>query len=330
MFKIEFFQVAKTLLRNNNFIITTHVNPDADAIGSQLAIAYILKKINKKINLINYSALPYNLKFLDVDNLIEQYNPELHDDIIKKSECLIVVDLNRLNRTVKMEKVLREFSGEIIFIDHHEFPENINQLLLLDTNYSSTGELIYDLINYTKIVEIDKNIADSLYSAIMTDTGSFRFDRTTSDTHKKIADLIDKGANPNKLYENIYDQGELSRLNLLGLVLSEIKTIYDGKLAYMLVTQEMLIKTNCNEEEVDGFINYCISVKGVRIGVLFFELKNGIKISFRSRGEIAVNKLASEFGGGGHLNAAGTRLYNCTLNEYFDKVLVAAEKYLEE
>lgn len=327
MYNLIQHKVVTTLLKYNSFIITTHVNPDADAIGSQLAICYFLQKLGKNCHLINHSLTPYYLEFLDKEKQIEKYDSEKHDFLILEADCLLIVDLNRINRTVSMEKIIRSFDKEIIFIDHHEDPENLG-LKLVDITYSSTGEIVYDLIKNSELVEIDINIAENLYAAIMTDTGSFRFDRTNEATHIKTAELISKGAVPNLIYQQIYEQNNFSKIKLLGEVLSDITLNETGEIAYMIITQDLLKKNNSSEEEVDGYVNFCLSIKGVKIGLLFFELNNGIKISFRSRGEIAVNKLAKEYGGGGHLNAAGARLFNVNLNGYVDKVLESAKKYL--
>ena len=324
----DFSKLAEYLKNRDNFVITTHVNPDADAIGSELAIASILKKLGKKVKVVNYSETPYFLKFLDSNNFIEVYNPSHHDKIIKSAEAIIVVDVNDLRRTVKMEKVLRESNAIKICIDHHQDPEAFFDLGIISTDISSTGEIVYKFIKETGIVEPDYEIAVQIYSAIVTDTGSFKYDRTTPETFRIAADLLELGVVPNVILDKIYDQNKISKSRLLGKSLCTMKQNQSGEICYMQITQQDLKETGATEAEVDGFVNFCLSVQGVKIGILFFELSDGIKVSLRSKGKIPVNKVAAEFGGGGHLNASGIRMFNTTLNEKKNEILQTAEKYL--
>lgn len=324
-----FTKLKKLIEQNNSFVLTTHVNPDADAIGSELALYHLLKKKKKKVKIINTSETPEYLNFLDPNSIIEHYQPSEHDLLLLKSEVLIALDLNQISRIARMSSVFAQSSKLKICIDHHQEPEDFTELLINDTDFSATGEIIFDFIDKVYPESFDINIAENLYAAIMTDTGSFRFERTNSKTHLIASKLLELGVNPTEIYNNIYDKNNLGKLKLLGDVLSNLKVKYDQKLAYMIITQDMLKQYKTKETEVDGFVNYCVAIKNVQIGLLFFELKNGIKISFRSKGEIPVNKLAAEFGGGGHQNASGARIFDCTLNDYLNKVLTASKKYLK-
>ncbi len=325
-------QIHKKLLdvlkSKNKFIITSHVNPDPDAIGSELAIADILKQLGKEYFILNTSSTPYNLKFLDIDNQIQKYNEEEHKTNFESVDSAIVLDLNSLNRTVRMEEKFRKFEGEKICIDHHTYPEDFYDFGLINETKSSTGEVLFDFINSCKELEFNENIALNLYSAIMTDTGSFRYSKTTPELHKKVAKLLSFNLNPEEIYNEIYAQYKFSRVKTLGKSLSTIEITKSEKVSYLIVTQAQLKEANAEESEVDGFVNFALTTKGVQIGILFFELKDGVKISFRSKGKTPVNLLAQEFGGGGHTNAAGTRLYNISLDEIIPKVLESAEKLL--
>jgi len=323
-----FNELKKIIEENNSFLLTTHVNPDADAIGSELALFEILKKLGKQVRIVNHSQTPYNLKFMDEENLIEQYSPEKHNSLFESLNVCIVMDLNNASRTVKMEKSIHEFTGIKICIDHHQDPEDIFSLIVGSTDYSATGEILFKFIKETKLVEINSFIANQLYAAIMTDTGSFRFERTTSEVHLIIAELISYGVNPTLIYDKVYNQFNFGRVRLLGETLSTIELDSTKRIAYMVVTNEMLEENNANEADVDGFVNYCLTISTVEIGILFYELKDGLKISFRSKGIIAVNKLAAEFNGGGHRNAAGSRLFNITINDIKNSVLEKALFYL--
>ncbi|MBZ0180364.1 MAG: bifunctional oligoribonuclease/PAP phosphatase NrnA [Melioribacteraceae bacterium] len=326
----QLFNELKIIIEKyENFVITTHVNPDADAIGSELALYFLLKKKLKSVKIINTSETPEYLTFLDKDSIIERYKSEIHDEELSKADVLIALDLNQISRTARMSDEVGKLKSLKVCIDHHQAPEDFADLLINDITYTATGEIIFDFIEQTFPDAFDINIAENLYAAIMTDTGSFRFERTTSNTHLIAAKLLDMNVNPTEIYNKIYDQNNYSKLKLLGQALSELKITHDEKLAYMVITQEMLKRFDTKETEVEGFVNYCVSIKGVQMGLLFFELKNGIKISFRSKGNIPVNKLAAEFEGGGHQNAAGARIFDAKLEEYLNDVINAAKKYLE-
>ncbi len=327
---IDFSHLFDLLKKHSSFIITTHVNPDPDAIGSEVGTAEILKQINKKFKIINRSETPYNNKFLDFENLIEIFDEKIHAEIFNNYDAAILLDLNHLNRTSKMEPFFREFKGEFICIDHHTDPEKFTENLFIDESKSSTGEIIYDLIESNNELKLNYDCAVALYSAIMTDTGSFRFSKTNPEVHRKAAKLLELGLSSEEIYDKIYSQYDFSRNKMLGNALSTIQITDSGKISYMIITQEMLSAANGLEADVDGFVNFALNTKGVKIGVLFFELKKGIKISFRSKDLIPVNLLAQQFGGGGHLNAAGTRLYDTDLNTMIPKVIDAAEKLLAD
>jgi len=325
----NYIELKKEIEKYNSFILTTHVNPDADAIGSELALYNVLKKLGKEVFIINHSSTPYNLEFMDKEKIIMKYDEtKLH--LLEKADALILLDLNQTNRVVSMESAVKNFNGLKICIDHHQDPEDFVNLFIGGSEYSATGEIIYDFIKETQIVKLDHDIAYQIYAAIMTDTGSFRFERTSPKIHLITAELLSLGVDPVEVYDKIYNQFHFNRVKLLGDALSSIQLDSTGRIAYMFLTKEQQEKNNSVEADVDGFVNYCLTIKGVEIGILIYELKDGIKISFRSKGNIPVNKLAIEFGGGGHTNASGSRLYNVTIDDIKDKIIETAKKYLND
>lgn len=326
----KFNELLAILKSNQSFIITCHVNPDADAIGSEIAMAEILTQLGKDFKIFNTSSTPYNLKFLDPDNYITKFSTEQHAELIQNADASIFLDMNFLNRTVRIEAYFRKFEGTKICIDHHTNPENFADFAIIDASKTATGEILYDFVDEIDELEFNEKIAVPIYAAIMTDTGSFRFPKTTADTHEKIAKLLKYNLKPEEVYDSIYNQYKFSRVKLLGETLHTISLSESAKVAYMIVTQESLIRSKAIESDVDGFVNFALTSKGVEVGILFFELKDGVKISFRSKGEIPVNKLAEEFGGGGHLNASGTRLFNVSLQEIMPKVLSSADKLVSK
>lgn len=326
---MDFSKLKEIIEQNETFLLTCHVNPDADALGSEIAFAALLQKLGKSVGIVNHSETPDFLKFLDYQNLIEKYEPEKHDKLIAEVDVLVAIDFNQSDRVVSMEESFVNSKALKICIDHHQEPHDFVDFFFNGTEFTATGEIIFDFIKETKIIELDEMIALNLYSAIMTDTGSFRFERTTAKTHLIAAELLKFNLSPIEIYDKLYNQNDLSKIALLGATLETIATAHNGKVAYMTITRKMLADAKADESEVDGFVNYCMSVKGVRIGLLFLEVKKGIKISYRSKGEIPVNKLAAEFEGGGHTNAAGSRIYGGTLKEYLPKIVAASEKYID-
>lgn len=324
---LKFDKLKEVIENNQKFLITTHVNPDADAIGSEIALYNILSRLGKSVTVINHSETPYNLEFLDFKNVIEKYDPEKHKSSFAETDVLIFLDLNQIDRVVSMEEISDASKKIKVCIDHHQDPQDFVDLALIDTDYAATGEILFDFIKKTGIVELDYELAVPIYAAIMTDTGSFRFERTTSKTHYIAAELLEAGVVPYQVSDMIYDQMKPSKFRLLGEALKTLTVTESGGVAYMTITQDALKRSGAIESDVDGFVGYCTAVKGVKVGLLFFELKDGFKVSFRSKGNIPINKLAAEFDGGGHFHAAGTRLYGKDLEGYKSKIVETAEKY---
>ena len=328
---IDFKLLKKIISDNNSFLITTHVNPDADALGSEIALYLILEELGKKVYIVNYSETPYNLIFLDKPKAIETYDGDKHIPIIHTVDIIIAVDFNKSDRTVKMKLAINESSALKICIDHHLDPEKFADHYFIDNKYSSSGEIIYDFIKKTRIVKLTYDLAYPLYAAIMTDTGSFRFERTTEGLHLIAAEMLKLGVVPGEVYDKIYDQCKISKFKLLGLSLNTLKLFGENKsVGYMILTQKDFKDTGALESDTDGFVNYALSVENVKIGIIFVELNEGFKVSFRSKGNVSVNNLAKEYGGGGHTNAAGARFFKNNLNELMPGILNKAVEYVNK
>ena len=323
---IDFQKLADIVNNNNTSLITTHVNPDADAIGSEIALGEMFRVLGKKFKIINHSATPYNLQFLDSENVIEKYDSALHSFYFDSMDVLIALDFNKADRMVSMQKAFSDSKQLKICIDHHQDPQDFVNFHFIDSNYAATGHILYDFIKSTDIIKINKDIAAPLYAAIMTDTGSFRFERTTANLHRIIADLLDTGIDPTWIYDQLYDESKLSKIKLLGKCLTSLKLIAENKIGYMLLTQNDFSEFGAFESDTENFVNFIISIEGVKLGMLFIELKSGFKVSFRSKGKLPANKLAGIFGGGGHTNASGARFKDSKMQEMIPKILNEAEK----
>jgi phosphoesterase RecJ-like protein len=327
---IDFNKLKQILQKNNSFLLTTHVNPDGDAIGSEIALYFILKELGKKVYIINHSETPYNLEFLDSDGIIKKYDEHKHHYIFNEADVLVAVDFNRPDRIVSMQNGFEKSNKLKICIDHHQDSAAFADYFFNDVSYSATGHIIYDLIKNTGIVNLQFKTAFPIYAAIMTDTGSFRFERTTPELHHIIADLLNQNVIPGEVFDRIYDQSKFSKIKLTGAALDSIQ-LYgsENKIAYMILKQETFNKLGAFESDTDNLVNYTLSIEGVVIGIMFMELKDGFKVSFRSKGTIPMNKLAGEFGGGGHINAAGARLHNVKMEELIPEILTKTEEYLK-
>jgi len=325
---IDFQKLAHIISTHQSFLITTHVNPDADAIGSEIAFSNMLKLIGKDFSIINHSETPYNLRFLDTENAIEKYNPEHHNSYFNSADVFVALDFNRADRMVSMQKSFTDVNKIKVCIDHHQDPEEFVDFQFIDSEYAATGHILYDFITITGIIKLNKEIAAPIYAAIMTDTGSFRFERTTAELHRIIANLLDTGINPTEIYNQLYDESKLSKIKLLGKCLNSLELIDENKIGYMIITQSDFIELNAIESDAENFVNFILSVQDVKLGMLFIELKNGFKVSFRSKGKLPVNKLAGLFGGGGHQNASGARFRESKMSDMLPKILREAEKFI--
>lgn len=320
--------IIGTIHRHKNFVLTTHVNPDGDGLGSELAFAIALRQLGKTATIINHSSTPENYCWLDTGKEIIHFIPEQHRDLLLQADAVFILDTNQPERLRSMEPFIRQTKAVKVVIDHHLEPHGFADQYFIDDQATSTGEIVYRLLSTLGTIQIDAAIATALYTAIMTDTGSFRFPRTDPESHRIAAHLLECGADPSQIYVNVYEQWTSGRMRLLGEVLDSMKTAYDGKLSYVVCTQKMFRETGTTEVETDNFTTYPMSIKGVVVGILFNELKNGVKISFRSKGSIPINQLAKEFGGNGHLNAAGARLFDVSLESIVTSVIEKAGKYL--
>jgi bifunctional oligoribonuclease and PAP phosphatase NrnA len=322
------FETFRTLVESHtHFVLTTHVNPDGDGLGTEVALGLYLQKQGKQAIILNCSATPENYSFLAKLYPIIQFDPSLHAQILENAEVIIVLDTNHPDRLVAMKSALLSSHAEKICIDHHLEPGDFADLYILDESSTSTGEIVYRLINYLMNHNMDSETAIALYTAIMTDTGSFRYPKTDSETHKIIAQLIHMGADPVAIYEQVYERGPMNRMRLLGLALADMQMSHDGKIAYIVLTREMFDSTQTTEIDTEAFVPYTMAINGVQIGLMFSEFNGIIKVSFRSKGDIWINELAKEFGGNGHKNAAGARIPNGRLDEIVPQVLENAGSY---
>jgi phosphoesterase RecJ-like protein len=320
--------VSAALLRGRRFVLTTHVNPDGDGLGSELALARFLRGKGKTVTILNHSATPKNYAWMDPAGELVAFVPERDRDILLQADTIVVLDTNHPERLRSLQPFVTESAAVKIVIDHHLEPHPFADQYLIDDDATSTGELVYRLLAHIDAAALDSSMAVPLYTAIMTDTGAFRYPRTDPEIHRIAAHLLELGVTPIEVYANVYEDWTPGRMRLLGEVLDSMKTAHNGKVAYVVCTRKMFQDTGTSEVDTDNFTSYPMSVRGVVVGILINELQHGVKISFRSKGTIPINELAKEFGGNGHLNAAGARLFDATVDQAVATVIEKSGKYV--
>ena len=322
--------VLDQLLDAERVVITTHIRPDGDALGSQIALALFLRKLGKTVTLLNADAPPRNLEWmLDLSDVTTFTGALKQLKRIAEADTVVVVDTNTEERIGKLGPSVRGSAAPKLLIDHHPGPESWFDHQIVRTDAAATGEILYDLIAEHDADLIDAHIATALYAAIMTDTGSFRYGSTTARVHQITADLLERGdIAPEPIHTAIFDTRMASSLRLLSRALDTITTVYDGQLAYVVVSLDAMNGVGARSDEAEGIVSYPLSLEGVRAAVIFLETPSGIKCSFRSKGALAINGWARAFGGGGHRNAAGAYIRE-PLREVIDRVIAAAPEHLD-
>jgi phosphoesterase RecJ-like protein len=321
-------EIRPVVLGAKTAAITTHVNPDGDAIGSSLGVFHFLKQLGISAKVVNCSPTPYNLTFLPGANEIEVYDADKHDDFLKNADLLFILDANAVSRVQSMERIVLESQATKIIIDHHLNPESFARYYAIDTLASSTAELVWKFIHSFENAKMTAQIAPALYAGILTDTGSFKFPRTTPEVHRIVANLIEAGADPFMISNEIYNTAPFEKTLLLGEALAGMKLYFGGRFCVMMIPQELFKKTGTSELDTEGLVHHTLGFKGAVMGLLMTEADEGrmIKMSFRSKGEVAVNTIAAEFGGGGHFNAAGARAEGRSMAEVLEEILAIIQK----
>lgn len=303
--------VKKTLSSAKQIVITTHHKPDGDALGSSLAMYHWLQSKGHDVRVIVPSDFPNFLDWMPGRNKVINYpaDKEHSDQLIAKADIIFCLDFNGLSRINLMEESVRASSALKFMIDHHLEPEGFDDFRHWNSNASATAELVYDfIVNMIGDPEaITSDIADCIYTGIMTDTGSFRYSNTSASVHRIIANLIDRGAQHWKIHEYIFNSSTENRLKFLGYcLLHRLEVLPEYNTALFSVSGEDLAKFNVGTGDTEGLVNYALSLHGIRLAALIIDRGELVKLSLRSLGEFPSNEVCREhFNGGGHRNAAG-------------------------
>jgi len=313
-------KIDKIIREHEKFIITTHLNPDGDALGAEVAMAEYLRYLKKTVHIINISKTPKNYAFLDEEQEFIHFDKEKHQDLLRNADVFIILDISDWGRLQEIGEIMRESQSPTICIDHHHVNYQFADVDLICEEASSTGELLFEFLEKVNF-PLTSRAAIALYTCILTDTGSFRFSNTTSRTHFVASKLLEHSIDTKEIYSLVYEQNTRSKMALLGDALINLHYEFGGKLAWFALTKEMFEKHNASVWDTEGFPEIPRTIEGVEVSLMFTEINDAdIKISLRSKGRIVINQVAQKFGGGGHHFAAGAQVKK-PLDELVPQVL---------
>ena len=293
-------QAAQWIREKDDFLLITHVNPDGDGLGSQSALYLALKHLGKRVRVVNHDPLPRCYQWLPFHDVVEV------SDVLPPHQVCIVLDVGEISR-IRDGAQQGDF-GPILNIDHHRSGSGYGALNWVDPEAAATGEMVYRLIQYLG-VPVDKDIAESIYTAIITDTGGFRYANTTPQVLRMAAELMDCGADARKVCDRIFARVSHEAMELVRLSLSHIQTFQDGRIGVMTLTQKDFLSSGAMEEDTDGLVNHVRKLDSVEVAVFLKERPDGrVRLSMRSRNGLDVAVVALKFGGGGHRFSAGAIL----------------------
>lgn len=295
--------------RHDSFVVTSHINPDGDAIGSELGLTHFLRELGKSVVIMNSTETPEVLRFLDPDDEIRIYGEPGTKDMLDTVDAAIIVDVNNWEHIGHIGRALQNRSLPRACIDHHqESIPGFADYTVSDTTAAATGILILELIRAAG-GPLTLPIADALYAAIITDTGTFRFSNTDERALRAAAELCKAGCNPYEMHRKVFGSKTWGAGRMLGPVLSTLESAASGRLAWINATLEMVNNAGATHDDMDGFVDLVRSIKGVELVVFFKEMSEGdIKVSLRSNGNVDAHAIAKHFGGGGHIMASGMRV----------------------
>jgi len=294
-------------------VIIPHMNPDGDALGSCLGWSQYLKLKGHQTQVIAPNSFPIFYDWLlESENILDyDKKPNKVKEALENVDVIFFLDYNDLKRIGDLRSVVENHSAKFVMIDHHRQPTDFCDIMISKPGKSSTSEMVYEVIEALGDKNlINKSIGECLYTGIITDTGSFRFGSTTKETHLAAAHLLEAGVDPDQVYTRVYDNNTIDKMHLMGFVLVEkLKQVDNLAASYISISEEEQNRFNFQRGDSEGFVNYGLSVKGMKAAGFFRESEGFIKVSLRSKNDFDVNVIArAHFNGGGHKNAAGGRL----------------------
>jgi phosphoesterase RecJ-like protein len=325
---IDWTPLADLIERHDRFLVTTHVRPDGDALGSEVGMVGLLRERGKDVRVVNASLTPPRYDFLDAaGTLFEHLGTQVNAADLADREVAVILDLSAWSQLGDMADVVRGFKGPRVVIDHHVSQDDLGAIFFKDTDAEATGTLVVRAIQALGGV-FTTEIATGLLTAIAMDTGWFRHPNTRPETLRTVADLVESGADINRIYRLLFERNTLGRLRLMGETLAGLRTEAAGRIAYATITRADIERTGAIPQDTEDLIDFTVSLAGVEVGLLFMEMiRGGVKLSVRSRGGLDCAGLTGGFGGGGHRAAAGATLPE-PLSESVERVLSEVRRRL--
>jgi phosphoesterase RecJ-like protein len=327
---LDWKSLHNTINSSARILLSTHENPDGDGLGSATAVYHYLTKIGKDCRLIIISDLPKEYQFLNLDNIIETYDSNLHDDWISQADLAIIFDVGDFNRLRQVGEKISANSIKAINFDHHpdlkdkRFSDNYIQITA-----AATGEMVYDFLKSVN-VNLTLAMANGIYTAVMTDTGSFCYSNTNQKCHQIAIECLDVGVNTSQIYQTVYENRTAGQVKLLAGIINNLNFSDNHELAWFSISQKMMKNANARNKDIDGFSDFVRSIQGVEVALMVFENTNGTcRINFRSKGKYIINTIAKSLGGGGHKFAAGA-MKNGNLEDVLNDVLTETRIHLSK
>ena len=306
--------------KSDNILLSTHKNPDGDGLGSELAMYYHLKSLNKNVQIINISKMADRYTFMDDEGVVEVFDDEVSFETF---DLVIVFDLGDFKRLGKIGDNILNNKIDVINIDHHVPRDDEYYLLsIVDIDAPATTYMIWKYFEYLGLTvsPLNDNIAIPLYVGLLNDTGSFRYSGVTSDTHNMASHLLESNVNPNEIFQHVYENRTIGRINLLSKMIEGLKFSINNRVAYAIVDDATFNNAGATISDADGLADFIRSIDGVEVSFCITSLKS-TKISLRSRGKYTVNDIAQIFGGGGHYYASGAEIKKEDISIVTDKIL---------
>jgi phosphoesterase RecJ-like protein len=326
---IDWTPLADLIETHDRFLVTTHVRPDGDALGSEVGMAGLLRQKGKDVRVVNASQTPPRYDFLDPDgSFFEHFGTKARSESLVDREVAVILDLSAWNQLGEMASFVREFPGKRVVIDHHVSQDDLGATFLKDTTAEATGTLVKAAVTALGGT-FTREVSTGLLTAIAMDTGWFRHTNTRPRTLRDVAELIDAGAEIASVYQLLFERNTIGRLRLMGETLAGLRIEFGGRVALATISRQDLERTGAIPQDSEDLVDFTVSLRGVEVGMLFIEqARGGVKVSFRSRQGLDCARLAGEFGGGGHRAAAGA-LLKCSMDECVSRVLQAVRQALD-
>ena len=303
---IDWQPLIELIEHNESFLLTSHMRPDCDALGSELGLALMLEELGKWVRIVNGDVVPNHIAFIDPKGTIQTLGRDISaDEAVADLDVLVVLDTSAWGQLGPMADVVRQFGGTKVVVDHHVSQDDMTPHVFKNTSAEATGRLVLELAEVLGVA-VTPEMAKALFAAIATDTGWFRFSSVSEETFLALAKLVAAGASPPQIFSQLFEQHSLQRLLLRGRILQNVQSLLDGRLLWTEATADDFRQSGAELTDTEDVINQLHSVAGCEVAIMFVELKpDKTKVSLRSKTEFDVREIAAQFGGGGHRAAAG-------------------------